>query len=77
MGFLRDEKVKELKARLKSQQNIFMKLKTTNENAIKVSLEITQLIIKKSKPFSGEFIKDCMLKTCDIMFQTKSIQYQT
>jgi hypothetical protein len=71
-GFSREEKLKELKGSLKSQRNFFTKHKTINENALKASFIISQMIIKKSKPFAeGEFIKDCILKACEVMCPEK------
>ena len=39
---------------------------------MKASFIISQMIIKKSKPFTeGEFIKDCILKACEVMCPEK------
>ncbi len=65
--FSREEKLKELKGSLKSHQNFFTKQKTIDENALKASFIISQMIIKKSRPFAeGEFIKDCILKAYEV-----------
>lgn len=64
----RDEKFNELKARLKNQQLMFTRTKQENESAVQASYVLSELIAKHSKPFiEGEFIKECLLKTAEIV----------
>jgi hypothetical protein len=71
-GFLREEKLSEMKSKLKIQQKIFTKHKSLNEKSLKASFRLSQMIVNKSKPFSdGEFIKECILEACDVICPEK------
>lgn len=64
---LREEKLNELKKKLKAQQNVFCKPREINASTVKVSYVLSQMIAKSSKPFSeGDFIKDCLLTVSEI-----------
>jgi hypothetical protein len=44
---------------------------------MKASFRFTQKIINKSKPFSeGEFIKECILEGCEVIYPKKDIYSQ-
>jgi hypothetical protein len=61
-GGQREDKLKQLKSKLQSQQNSFAKHKKINESAVKASFLVSKLIAEKSKPFvEGEFIKECLM----------------
>jgi hypothetical protein len=61
-GDQREDKLRQLKSKLQSQQNSFAKHKKINENAVKASFLVSKLIAEKSKPFvEGEFIKECLM----------------
>lgn len=58
--------VKELKGKLRSQQNLFTKATTKNDAAVKASFMVAEEIARASKSFSeGAFLKQCMLKVCE------------
>lgn len=58
--------VKELKGKLRSQQNLFTKATTKNDAAMKASFIVAEEIARASKSFSeGAFLKQCMLKVCE------------
>lgn len=67
-GMIRNEKLKELKSRLKDQQLMFTRPKQENESAVQASYVLSELIAKHSKPFvEGEFIKECLVKAAEIV----------
>ncbi|KAF4081932.1 hypothetical protein AMELA_G00146060, partial [Ameiurus melas] len=56
---------KELKGKLRSQQNVFTKASTKNDAAVKASFIVAEEIARASKSFSeGTFLKQCMLQVC-------------
>ena len=65
-------KVEELKRRLVSQQTVFVKAKSQSEAAVKASFIVVVEIAKAARPFTeGEFVKNCMIKVCDIVCPDK------
>ncbi|XP_065662992.1 general transcription factor II-I repeat domain-containing protein 2-like [Hydra vulgaris] len=68
----RIDKLNELKAKLKKQQNIFHFVNKSNELVIKASYNLAHLIAFHSRPFiDGEFIKNCLIKTAKILCPEK------
>src|SRR4029434_10782661 len=66
------QKVEELKRSLVSQQTVFVKAKSQSEAAVKASFIVVAQIAKVSRPFTeGEFVKNCMIKVCDIVCPDK------
>jgi hypothetical protein len=71
-GRLRENKLKNLKCDLQRQQNIFTVGTKTNEAAVQASFIISQIIAKKSKPFTdGEYMKECVMKAAEILCPKK------
>ncbi len=61
-------KALKLATNLKAQQNTFTKQCSIQESVTKASYVVAHKIAKHSKPFSdGEFVKDCMVETADII----------
>nr|XP_019946665.1 PREDICTED: LOW QUALITY PROTEIN: general transcription factor II-I repeat domain-containing protein 2-like [Paralichthys olivaceus] len=57
---------KELKGKLRSQQNVFTKATTKIDGVVKASFIVAEEIVHASKFFSeGAFLKQCMLKLCE------------
>ncbi|KAJ7338476.1 hypothetical protein JRQ81_012360, partial [Phrynocephalus forsythii] len=55
-------KIKELKSKLATQQQLMAKPRSHSVNATTASFKVTNLIAKKCNPFTeGEFAKDCFL----------------
>ena len=70
---MRQEKVSELKSLLVKQKNYFTDINKASEASVKASFAISELIAKSSRPFvEGKFIKQCMLKACEILCPEKS-----
>ncbi|XP_065651132.1 general transcription factor II-I repeat domain-containing protein 2-like [Hydra vulgaris] len=68
----RVDKLNELKAKLKKQQNIFHFVNKSNELVVKASYNLAHLIAFHSRPFTdGEFIKNCLIKTAKILCPEK------
>ncbi|XP_065676774.1 general transcription factor II-I repeat domain-containing protein 2-like [Hydra vulgaris] len=68
----RIDKLNELKAKLKNQQNIFHFVNKSNELVIKPSYNLAHLITFHSRPFNdGEFIKNCLIKIAKILCPEK------
>jgi hypothetical protein len=68
-GDQREDKLKQLKSKLQSQQDSFVKHKKINENAVKASFLVSKLIAEKSKPLAeGEFIKECLIIIVETVF---------
>ena len=62
----------ELKRRLVSQQTVFIKAKSLSEAAVKARFILVAEIAKAARPFTeGEFVKNCMIKVCDIVCPDK------
>jgi len=75
-GKLRETKLEELKKSLKLQQ-IFVKDQNVSHSSVKASYVISELIANKSKPYiDRQFIKECMIKTAQIVCLRKSIYSQ-
>jgi hypothetical protein len=54
------------------QQNTFTVATKTNEAAVQASFIISQIIAKKSKPFTdGEYVKECIIKAAEILCPKK------
>ena len=60
-GEERVKKASNFKKKLSSQQNIFVKMDSASEKAIKGSYVVSQIITKRMKPFSdAKYIKECL-----------------
>ena len=67
-GTVRDEKVKQLKAGLAKQRNLFLNVNKSIEDSVRASFAISEMIAKSSRPFTeGQFVKDCLLKASEIL----------
>ncbi|XP_065650695.1 general transcription factor II-I repeat domain-containing protein 2-like [Hydra vulgaris] len=68
----RTDKLKELKVKLKRQQNIFHSVNQSNELVVKANYNLAHLIAFHSEPFTeGEFIKNCLFETAKILCPEK------
>jgi hypothetical protein len=57
---------------LQQLQNTFTVTTKTNEAAVQASFIISQIIAKKSKPFTdGEYVKECIMKAAEILCPKK------
>lgn len=55
-----------------SQQAMFTKAKSPSEAAVKASVIVAVEVAKSARPFTeGEFVKNCMMKVCDVMCPDK------
>ncbi|KAI7811513.1 putative general transcription factor II-I repeat domain-containing protein 2A-like, partial [Triplophysa rosa] len=69
---MRQRKVKELKHKLQQQQNMFTRMNSHSEGAVKASFIIAEEIARACKPFTeGEFIKNCMDTVCGVVCPDK------
>jgi hypothetical protein len=69
---LRENKLKNLKCDLQRQQNILTVVTKTNEAAVQTSFIISQIIAKKSKPFTdGDYVKECIMEAAEILCPEK------
>ena len=51
---------------------MFVKAKSQSEDAVKTSFIVVAEIDKAARPFTkGEFVKNCMIKVCDIVCPDK------
>ena len=76
-GSARNTKLHLLKSNLQSQQNIFQKAASEDKTIVNASLQISQIIAKKMKPFSdGEFVKDCLPAAVEEVAPTKVKDFQ-
>ena len=67
-GKVREEKVKQLKAAFCKQRSFFANINQSNEDSIRASFVINEMIAKSSRPFTeGLFIKECLVKASDIL----------
>ena len=70
---MRQEKMSELKSSLVKQKSYFTDINKAREASVKASFAISEMIAKSSLPFvEGKFIKQCMLKACEILCPEKS-----
>ncbi len=70
-------KALKLATNLKAQQNTFTKQCSIQESVTKASYVVAHKIAKHSKPFSdGEFVKDCMVETADIICPGYKSQFE-
>jgi hypothetical protein len=77
-GKLREDKLKNLKSDLQRQQNIFTVATKSNEATVHASFAISQIIAKKSKPFTdGEYVKKCIMKAAEILCPEKHHLFKT
>jgi hypothetical protein len=75
---LREDKLNNLKSDLQRQQNTFTVATKSNEAAIHASFAISQIILKKSKPFTdGEYVKECIMKAAEILCTEKQHLFKT
>ncbi|XP_074513327.1 general transcription factor II-I repeat domain-containing protein 2-like [Sebastes fasciatus] len=66
------QKVEELKRSLVSQQAMFTNAKSQSEAAVKASFIVATEVAKSARPFTeGEFVKNCMMKVCDVVCPDK------
>ena len=61
-----------MKRSLVSQHAVFVKSKSQREAAVKANFIVVAEIAKAARPFTeGEFVKNCMIKVCDIVYPDK------
>ncbi|KAK7925150.1 hypothetical protein WMY93_007460 [Mugilogobius chulae] len=71
-GEARKEKINELLAGLKKQQNVFTRSREISDAAVKASYLIANKIALASKPYAeGEFVKTCMLTAAEMVCPEK------
>jgi hypothetical protein len=57
---------------LQRQQNTFTVATKTNKAAVQASFIISQIIAKKSKPFTdAKYVKECVMKAAEILCPEK------
>ena len=67
-GKIREDKVMQLKSALCKQRSFFTNVSQCNEDSVRASFAISEMIAKSSRPFTeGLFIKECLLKASDIL----------
>lgn len=75
-GQLRTDKIQKLTANLEKQQQMFHKQRTQLDNVVKASFIVSSKLAKASKSFAeGEFIKECMLEVCSILYPEKKNEF--
>jgi hypothetical protein len=75
---LREDKLENLKSDLQRQQNIVTVATKSNEAAVHASFAISQIIAKKSKPFTdNEYVKECLMKAAEILCPEKKHFFKT
>ena len=68
-GNARKEKVNQLKLPLCKQKSFFANINQSNENSVRASFAIKEMIAKSSRPFTeGLFVKECLEGKRDFMF---------
>lgn len=73
---LRTDKIQKLTANLEKQQQMFHKQRTQLDNVVKASFIVSSKLAKASKSFAeGEFIKECMLEVCSILYPEKKNEF--
>ena len=71
-GKMREEKVKHLKAGFCKQRSLFTDMNQSNEDFVRASYVISEMIRKSSRPFTeGLFVKECLVKASDILCPSK------
>lgn len=74
---LKLQKVEELKTSLLSRQTMFIQAKSRSDAAVKASFTVAQDIAISARPFTeGEFVKNCMVKVCNIVCPEKKQAFQ-
>ena len=67
-GNARKEKVKQLKLSLCKQRSFYANIYQSNENSVRASFAISEMIAKSSQPFTKDlFTKECLLKAGEIL----------
>ena len=60
--------MKQLKAAFCKQRSFFANINQSNEDSVRASFVISEMIAKSSRPFTeGLFIKECLVKASDIL----------
>ena len=76
-GNVRKEKLKQLKSAYCKQRSFFTNTNQSNEDCVKASFVLSEMIAKSSQPFTeGLFIKElkeCLVKTSDICADKKKL----
>jgi hypothetical protein len=71
-GKLREDKLSQLDRSLCKQKSLFTNKIKESEDAVFASYVLSGMIAKSSRPFTeGSFIKDCLLRTADILCPDK------
>lgn len=71
-GKLRENKVMQLKSAFRKQRSLFTNIIQANEDTVRTSFVISEMIAKSSKPFTeGLFIKKCLLEASGILCPDK------
>lgn len=78
VGKVREDKVTKLKSALWKQRRLFTTINQSNEDSVRASFVISELIAKSSRPFTeGLFIKECLLKASDILCPDKKKLFES
>ena len=71
-GQMRKDQFNQLEKSLKQQQNIFKVQSFSSDLAVKASYTVSQILIKKIKPFADDkMIKECLTAVAEIAFPDK------
>ena len=74
----RKQKAQDLRIKLSGQQNIFKKQNSSRKTSTHASYVVAYNIAKSNKALSdGEFVKDSMLKVCDILCLDRTKDFET
>ena len=72
VGKLREDKVMQLKSAFSKQRSFFSNINQANEDSVRASFVISEMIAKSSRPFTeGLFIKECLLEASGILCPDK------
>ena len=63
--------MEELKKNLSKEQNVFKMVLTQSQSAVHARYAISHVIAKIMRPFSGDFVKNCLLQASDILCPKK------
>lgn len=77
-GQVRKDKLNALRRSLGAQHAAFTRPILDRENVVHASSVVTELIAKKLKPHSdGEFVKECLIATADLLAPGKAQLFQS
>ena len=73
---MRVSRLKESKANLRQQQTCFTKIEKENVASVTASYELSRMIAMSGKSYSEDFVKQCLVKTVQIVCPEKAHLFQ-